>query len=271
MTREIPAAEIASLRLQDDGDDEDCLIPEDWRVAHGSNWNNLRGYRNVQVFRDDVLRVFDAAGATPYVPDWEQLPEAVKRVMATGVTEDQARQAICNSIADRKIKIRFSIASEEGGASFGEQVVGTVRGGGEIEISSQLGPADFDWARSRPLKAWRDSRKGFSALSARWHLEWIEILTADVSEVLCGGGGEGGRERQASVATAAGETAAIKALAAHLKSNTQLTRRDAAKWCRRQGFNLSDRGFQNRVWPGARENAGLETKAAPGRKRKSSR
>ena len=60
MAREIPAVEIASLRLQDDGDDKDCLIPEDWRVAHGSNWNNLRGYRNVRVFRDDVLRAFPA-------------------------------------------------------------------------------------------------------------------------------------------------------------------------------------------------------------------
>ena len=60
IAREIPAVEIASLRLQDDGDDKDCLVPEDWRVAHGSNWNNLRGYRNVQVFRDDVLRAFHA-------------------------------------------------------------------------------------------------------------------------------------------------------------------------------------------------------------------
>ncbi len=41
MAREIPAVEIASLRLQDDGNDKDCLVPENWRVAHGSNWNNL--------------------------------------------------------------------------------------------------------------------------------------------------------------------------------------------------------------------------------------
>ena len=60
MAREIPAVEIASLRLQDDGNDKDCLVPEDWRVAHGSNWNNLRGFRNVRVFRDDVLRAFPA-------------------------------------------------------------------------------------------------------------------------------------------------------------------------------------------------------------------
>ena len=93
MFREIPALEIASLRLSDDGNDKDCLVPEDWRVAHGSNWKNLRGYRNVRVFRDNVVRVFDAAGSTPNVPDWERLPEAVISVMASGVTEDQAKQA----------------------------------------------------------------------------------------------------------------------------------------------------------------------------------
>ena len=43
MAREIPAAEIASLRLQDDGNDKDCLVPEDWRVAHGSNWEICGG------------------------------------------------------------------------------------------------------------------------------------------------------------------------------------------------------------------------------------
>jgi hypothetical protein len=93
LAREIPAAEIASLRLQDDGHDKDCLIPEDWRVAHGSNRNNLRGYRNVQVFRDDVLRVFVVEASTPNGPDWKRLPEAANSVMASGLTDDQVKQA----------------------------------------------------------------------------------------------------------------------------------------------------------------------------------
>ena len=138
-------------------------------MAHGSSWNNLRGYRNVYVFRDDVLRAFYAEGATPYVPDRERLSEAVMRVVATGVNEDHAKQAICTAIADKKINVRFSIASEEGSAPFGEHVVGTVRGGSEIEIPSQLAPNDFNWQQSRPLKPWRDIREAAlcSALASR--------------------------------------------------------------------------------------------------------
>jgi hypothetical protein len=71
------------------------------------------------------------------------------------------------------------------------------------------------------------------------------------------------------VAKAGGETAATKALASHLRIIRQLTRAGAQSWLRARGFNLSDRGFQSWVWPRAREQAGLEAKAPPGRKKSS--
>lgn len=63
--REIPDSEIGSLQLVEDGDDL-CLIPEDWRVARGSNWNNLRGYRNALVRANGVMHFFQPGiGALP--------------------------------------------------------------------------------------------------------------------------------------------------------------------------------------------------------------
>jgi hypothetical protein len=77
------------------------------------------------------------------------------------------------------------------------------------------------------------------------------------------------KSHDVSAATARGETAAINALASHLRINRQLTRAGAQSWLRARGFNLSDRGFQSWVWPRAREQAGLEAKAPPGRKKSS--
>jgi hypothetical protein len=75
----------------------------------------------------------------------------------------------------------------------------------------------------------------------------------------------------AAVSTVAGETAAIKALALELRKNPELKRADAAAWCGKAGFKLTDRGFLDRVWPKARIQAELPEKAPPGRKSKSQR
>jgi len=78
------------------------------------------------------------------------------------------------------------------------------------------------------------------------------------------------KSQRVSPAAAGNETAAIRALASLLRSSPDTKKGDALLWCRIAGFNLSSRRFQNWVWPRAREQAGLEAKAPPGRKRKSS-
>ena len=192
MAREIPAVEIASLRLQDDGNDKDCLVPEDWRVAHGSNRNNLRGYRNVTVFRDDVLRVFDAEGATPYVPDWERLPEAVKRVVATVVTEDQPKQAIQRATEDQ---VRFSIATE-GGASASSGRDGARR----TRLKSVRSLRAISIGQARP-----ESRRALASTvpAARWHLE-IEIARCSSPQFGSRNRSAGGRRNTIGMASKRG-------------------------------------------------------------------
>ena len=78
------------------------------------------------------------------------------------------------------------------------------------------------------------------------------------------------RRRSATVAIAAQESAATKALASELKNHPNLKRAEAFAWCREAGFELNGRGFQQRVWPKARLQAGLAERAQPGRKRNSS-
>jgi hypothetical protein len=70
-----------------------------------------------------------------------------------------------------------------------------------------------------------------------------------------------------SSSKASTETKAITFLAVKLKENPNLGR-DADAWdaCSKQFPTLSQRGFKDRVWPKAREAAGLEPMAPRGRK-----
>ena len=202
-----------------------------------------------------------------YTPDWEPIADALKRVMATGVSEDEAKTDLCRAVADRKIKIQVRIAQNDGRR-------GQVFSGPNVEVPVHLSPNDLDWSRSCPLKPWSIGPVGPQRYVwiGGWEkrpIDLIEVPTSDVSRILCGGLNEVGKTgaRRTTVATVDQETKAIHALALYLKENPNLKREEAATWCQKKGFDLSDRGFQGHVWPDARVKAGLPRKAPPGRKK----
>ena len=201
-----------------------------------------------------------------YIPHWERLGDALKRVMATGASEEEAKIDLCRALADRKIDVRVRIAA----TNYGRR--GQVFSDGNVRVPPHLRPGDLDWTQSRPFAQWTiGPRVGEHYFwIGGWEnrpLDFIELSTADVIKILC----SGEEEEEKSSATARAETDAIKALVPLLKSNPQLKRADAAELCREAGYHFSDRGFQYRVWPAARVQAGLPAKALSERKRETSR
>lgn len=119
-----------------------------------------------------------------YTPEWEPLADALERVIATGVGEDEVKVDLCRAVADRKIRIRVRVAARAGR--------GEVFANGNVEVPPHLKPADLDWVASRPFEPWPIGPKlgeHYSCISG-WEnkrIDLIEVSTADLIEVLCHG------------------------------------------------------------------------------------
>ena len=160
-----------------------------------------------------------------YVPDWERLPEALKRVMAAGVPEDEAKLDISRQIADGKIRVRLTIAEQSVPTTtkvFADwnQLVAEAQGlaprtphqktnnqegsvesnecfeDANVKVPPHLTPADFDWENSRPVKSWPIGPRDWKS-SERHSLSWnnrtislIEVRTADVTARIIATGSE---------------------------------------------------------------------------------
>jgi hypothetical protein len=123
-----------------------------------------------------------------YVPDFEPLAEALKRVLAaSSVKEDEAKRDICHAVADKKIAVQVRVAASDrsvGGHTFKR---------GNVGVPRHLNPEDFDWLQSRPLKRFSigpQPGEHYSWIGGWEHrvIDLIELSTADVASVLCDAG-----------------------------------------------------------------------------------
>jgi hypothetical protein len=234
-----------------------------------------------------------------YVPEWESLAEALERVMVAGVPRRQAQVDLCRAMADGKIEvmpsfelIKATALDHQMAREYRDEIfkfVHNVRNGAHrypkpwdlfkvFSVPKVLRPSHLDWRKSRFRCAWSvPLHPEMSPLL--WDVS-IELCSADVSKALIAPKPAldqklYSRTTAADCRPAAGtirdEGIAIAKLAAELRHNPDLTRAEATRLCGEAGLKCSARGMQNRIWPAARQQAGLGPKAPPGRKRKSPR
>jgi hypothetical protein len=121
-----------------------------------------------------------------YIPSWESLADALKRVIAADVSEneDKAKLDLCRAVADRKINVRVRIAPTDHGRR------GQLFSDGNVGVPAHLKPDDLDWAKSCPFAQWEIGPRPGEHYAWNWAyrpLDLIELSTADVIEILCSG------------------------------------------------------------------------------------
>jgi hypothetical protein len=201
-------------------------------------------------------------GTLAFRPTWLQLNEAIAILVERGVKREVAKKSLRRAIASGT---RVSLQSTGGPLT---SFAGALRYRVHTEFRHYVGSKW--WAQSQlnfpastievPSGGDPGSSDEFE-IKPRWQL--IEIWAGDIEHLwpVPSAISEG------SGATIGHESAAVKALASHLKIEKQLTRDEAAEWLGKSGYKLGKRAFQ-RVWTEARGQAGLPRLASPGRKPK---
>jgi hypothetical protein len=116
-----------------------------------------------------------------YLSLWERLGDAIERVVSeAGVSKNEAQTDLCRAIADGAVKIQAKLREH---ATKHMTSSKTVLEGGAFQIPPRIGPKDFDWEMSRPLKPWTVRRGHFSP-HGPWDLELIEVMMEDVTRAL---------------------------------------------------------------------------------------
>jgi hypothetical protein len=108
-----------------------------------------------------------------YLPDWERLFDALKRLRATGLAEGEAKRQICNAIADRKIKLRIYLLVPPINVDWLPRRALSAREAYHVkddEIPPRLTPRDFNWSQSRVRRSgpWQKVRGPSGSFLGHW-------------------------------------------------------------------------------------------------------
>jgi hypothetical protein len=125
-----------------------------------------------------------------YIPVWETLADALRRLIAAGSTESGAKRDLCDAIADQAISVQLVFAADAR-LNLPELAVSAA----DFDVPARINPRDIDWKRSRPIKQWpltaRPPSEPMSLYLARAgpllerKLGAIKVRTSEVTKVLC--------------------------------------------------------------------------------------
>ena len=112
-----------------------------------------------------------------YVPDWEALAHAMKRLLEAGRSLDEAKAGLVWAIADRKIRIRFEIGESLPPSLF---ELGEIRLGKDVKIPVHLTVDDFDWDVFCPTDWWPSAHSTI----IKYKFKWVDVWRQDVTRIL---------------------------------------------------------------------------------------
>jgi hypothetical protein len=121
-----------------------------------------------------------AKGTQSYTK-WERLGDALTRVMGAGIPEDEAKQAICDGIADGTVEIRLTVREHKTKPITAPDKVLTRD---DVDIPPHIQFHEMDFETSRPFRPWSVKRERISYLGGYWDIEWIEISRADITKLM---------------------------------------------------------------------------------------
>jgi hypothetical protein len=120
--------------------------------------------RNAHRLPRPTLCAAECAAMPRYIRSWRRLDEALADGMKAGLTESDAKQDICDAIADRVIDFRamveLEVEDDDGGLpgyrndKSQSRIEGCWLASRQVKIPARLKPPDFNWEHSSPKDEW---------------------------------------------------------------------------------------------------------------------